>query len=70
MVQFNDEFVSQHYPQFESADDLRQNLISTTSLARMKDLEAQIQDAIVTQVITISTLPIYTAKLVLSEMLS
>lgn len=49
-VQFNDEFVAKHYPQFESAEDLRTNLISSTSLARMKDVEAQIQDAIVTQV--------------------
>eukprot|EP00878_Enallax_costatus_P021398 GHUV01022648.1.p1 GENE.GHUV01022648.1~~GHUV01022648.1.p1 ORF type:complete len:386 (+),score=99.70 GHUV01022648.1:352-1509(+) len=50
LPEFNDEFVSRHYPQFELAADLRQNLISTTSLARMKDLAAQIQDAIVTQV--------------------
>lgn len=49
-LQFNDEFVAQHYPQFESAEDLRTNLLSSTSLARMKDVEAQIQDAIVTQV--------------------
>jgi hypothetical protein len=48
--QFNDEFVKQHYPQFESAADLLTNLVSTTSLARMKDVEAQIQDAILTQV--------------------
>jgi hypothetical protein len=48
--QFDDDFVSKHYSQFESAADLRQNLISSTSLARMKDLEEQVQDAIVTQV--------------------
>lgn len=41
----------QHYPQFESAADLRTSLISSTSLARMKDVEARVQDAIVTQVI-------------------
>lgn len=50
-MQFNDEFVSRHYPSFESAADLKQSLITTTSLARMKDLEAQTQDAIVTQVL-------------------
>jgi hypothetical protein len=42
--------VAKHYPQFESAADLRQSLVSSTSLARMKDIEARIQDAIVTQV--------------------
>lgn len=48
--QFDDEFVQKHQPQFESAEDLRTNLMSSTALARMKDVEAQIQDAIVTQV--------------------
>ena len=49
-LQFDDEFVARHYPQFESAEDLKTNLLSSTSLGRMKDVEAQIQDAIVTQV--------------------
>lgn len=49
-LQFDDAFVQQHYPQFESAADLRQSLISSTMLARVKDLEEQTQDAIVTQV--------------------
>jgi hypothetical protein len=48
--QFDDEFVAKNYPTFESAADLRQSLVSSTSLARMKDVEARIQDAIVTQV--------------------
>lgn len=48
--QFDDEFVKKHQPQFESTEDLRTNLMSSTALARMKDVEAQIQDAIVTQV--------------------
>lgn len=50
ILQFDDEFVKKHQPQFESAEDLRTNLMSSTALARMKDVEAQIQDAIVTQV--------------------
>eukprot|EP00879_Flechtneria_rotunda_P032257 GHRR01035433.1.p1 GENE.GHRR01035433.1~~GHRR01035433.1.p1 ORF type:complete len:363 (+),score=127.96 GHRR01035433.1:198-1286(+) len=47
---FDDEFVKQHYPQFESTKDMRDSLITSTGLQRMKDLEAQVQDAIVTQV--------------------
>jgi hypothetical protein len=50
LLQFDDDFVAKKYPQFESAADLRQSLVSSTSLARMKDVEARIQDAIVTQV--------------------
>ena len=49
-LQFDDEFVAKHYPQFESAEDLRSSLLSSTSLARMQDVNAQVQDAIVTQV--------------------
>jgi hypothetical protein len=48
-LQFDDEFVAKHYPQFESAEDLRSSLLSSTSLARMQDVNAQVQDAIVTQ---------------------
>lgn len=50
MPEFDDAFVASHYPAFESAADLRQSLLSSTSLARMKELEEQVQDAIVTQV--------------------
>jgi len=62
LLQFNDEFVAQHYPQFESAEDLRTNLLSSTSLARMKDVEAQIQDAIVTQVYPRHLAPVAAAR--------
>eukprot|EP00882_Tetradesmus_deserticola_P004536 GHRQ01004782.1.p1 GENE.GHRQ01004782.1~~GHRQ01004782.1.p1 ORF type:complete len:518 (+),score=256.13 GHRQ01004782.1:105-1658(+) len=63
LPEFNDEFVAKHYPQFESAADLRKSLVSSTSLARMKDLDAQIQDAIVTQVSACVASPIPEALL-------
>lgn len=50
MPEFDDAFVKRCYPQFDGADDLRQSLLGSTALARLKDVDARVQDAIVTQV--------------------
>ncbi|WIA15544.1 hypothetical protein OEZ85_002177 [Tetradesmus obliquus] len=63
LPEFNDEFVAQHYPQFESAADLRQSLVSTTSLERMRDIEDRVKDAILTQVSACVASPIPEALL-------
>lgn len=38
-VQFDDEFVKKHYKDFESAEDMRASLLSSTMLERVKDLQ-------------------------------
>lgn len=42
-MQFNDEFVQKHYPNFDSAKDMRNSLIATTTMQRMKHTEEQAQ---------------------------
>lgn len=51
LPEFDDAFVQKHYPQFDSAADMRKSLIATTTLERMKEADKKIQDAVMEAVV-------------------
>jgi hypothetical protein len=38
-LQFDDAFVKEHFPKFESAEEMKRSLLATTAMERLKELD-------------------------------
>lgn len=54
LPEFTDDFVKKHFPSFESTEDMRRNVISTTTMERLRDLDQGIQNKIVEAIAAIT----------------
>jgi len=52
LPEFNDAFVKAYFPKFESAEEMRKGLIATTAMERVKDLDKQLEDAVMEGVVS------------------
>jgi hypothetical protein len=46
VLQFDDAFVKEHFPKFESAEEMKRSLLATTAMERLKELDTRMGDMV------------------------